>query len=139
MLSTPNIVKATNRPKLLERLEDLQKQLNICEKALSHYLETKRLAYPRFYFVSPADLLDILSNGNNPELVCRHLSKLYDSVAKLSWKMENGKATKIANVMIAKDGESMAMHGTCDCNGKVNRNSHLMLIANSLNFYLSVI
>lgn len=63
MLANLNIVKATNKPKLLERLEELQIQLNICEKALFNYLEMKRLAYPRFYFISSADLLDILSNG----------------------------------------------------------------------------
>ena len=60
---------ATNRPKLYERLEALQGQLSLCEKALAEYLETKRLAFPRFYFVSSADLLDILSNGNNPVVV----------------------------------------------------------------------
>ncbi|XP_078035556.1 dynein beta chain, ciliary-like isoform X7 [Augochlora pura] len=119
MMSNLNIVKATNRPKLLEKLEELQIQLNICEKALADYLETKRLIYPRFYFISSADLLDILSNGNNPELVCRHLSKLYDSIANLSWKMDGGKPTKTALVMVAKDGEHMPIHGPCDCSGKV--------------------
>ncbi|XP_018058898.1 PREDICTED: dynein heavy chain 9, axonemal [Atta colombica] len=119
MVSNLNIIKSTNKPKLLDRLEQLEIQLNICEKALSDYLETKRLAYPRFYFISSADLLDILSNGNNPELVCKHLSKLYDSLAKLQWKIEEGKPTKHANRMIAKDGEEMALYGTCDCTGKV--------------------
>lgn len=32
-------------------------------------MESKRRAFPRFYFVSTADLLDILSNGNNPAKV----------------------------------------------------------------------
>ncbi|XP_070518395.1 dynein beta chain, ciliary [Cardiocondyla obscurior] len=119
MLSNLNIVKSTNKSKLLDRLEELQRQLDICEKALSDYLETKRLAFPRFYFISSADLLDILSNGNNPEMVCKHLSKLYDSLAKLQWKIEEEKLTKHANRMVAKDGEEMAMYGICDCTGKV--------------------
>jgi hypothetical protein len=42
----------------------------VCEKALADYMESKRRAFPRFYFVSTADLLDILSNGNNPVKVC---------------------------------------------------------------------
>ena len=35
------------------------------------YLETKRVAFPRFYFVAPADLLDILSKGSDPQLILR--------------------------------------------------------------------
>ena len=42
----------------------------MCEKALAEYLETKRLIFPRFYFVSAADLLTILSKGNEPIEVC---------------------------------------------------------------------
>jgi hypothetical protein len=41
----------------------------VCEKALADYMESKRRIFPRFYFVSTADLLDILSNGNNPAKV----------------------------------------------------------------------
>lgn len=44
-------------------------RLLLCEKALAEYLDTKRLTFPRFCFVSSADLLDILSNGTNPQQV----------------------------------------------------------------------
>lgn len=50
-------------------------RLAVCEKALAEYLETKRLAFPRFYFVSSADLLDILSKGTEPlevQAACEH-------------------------------------------------------------------
>ena len=66
-----------------------QDRLAMCEKALAEYLETKRLAFPRFYFISSADLLDILSKGNQPLLVARHLSKLFDNLHRLEFKKVN--------------------------------------------------
>lgn len=71
MSKLTKVIEATNQSGLIEKLTALQKELTLCEKALAEYLETKRLAFPRFYFVSSADLLDILSNGNNPKLVTR--------------------------------------------------------------------
>jgi len=113
-----NVVIATNQPGVLPDLERLQKELAVCEKALADYLETKRLAFPRFYFVSSVDLLDILSNGNEPELVARHLAKLFDAMAKLDFTKEQNKAgetvnTKTASAMRAKDGEMVCL---CVCN-----------------------
>ena len=99
-----NVVTATNRPKLYDRLEAIQGQLTLCEKALAEYLETKRLAFPRFYFVSSADLLDILSNGNQPKIVMRHLTKLFDSMAKLKFKQDDsGNDIKVcARILISR-------------------------------------
>lgn len=115
-----NVVKATNKPGLYEKLDILLSQLLLCEKALNDYLETKRLAFPRFYFVSSADLLDILSNGNQPELVQRHLTKLFDSLAKLVFLQESGKNTKRAKGMISKENEEYVQFSQiCDCTGKV--------------------
>ncbi|CAF4343265.1 unnamed protein product, partial [Adineta steineri] len=77
------------------------------------------LAFLRFYFVSAADLLDILSNGNEPEKVMRHLTKLFDSMSKLKLTEERGVTTKIATAMWAKDGEFMQFPSSCDLNGQV--------------------
>lgn len=72
-----NCVAACNKDGLMKHLENQQKQLEICEKALAEYMESKRRAFPRFYFVSSADLLDILSNGNNPIKVMQHMNKCF--------------------------------------------------------------
>lgn len=64
-----NVVEVTNKPGFLENLETLQQRLSVCEKALAEYLETKRLTFPRFYFVSASDLLDIVSKGTQPKEV----------------------------------------------------------------------
>lgn len=64
-----NVVEVTNQSGFLENLETLQQRLSVCEKALAEYLETKRLTFPRFYFVSASDLLEIVSKGTQPKEV----------------------------------------------------------------------
>lgn len=71
---TPNCVQLCMKPGLFELLEGLQGRLALCEKSLAEYLETKRLAFPRFYFVSGSDLLDILAKGNMPQKVAERKS-----------------------------------------------------------------
>lgn len=74
--ANPNVIKGTSKPGLYNKLANIQEELSKCEKVLAQYLETKRLTYPRFYFISSADLLDILSNGNNPEAVCKYIKPM---------------------------------------------------------------
>ncbi|KAM9747482.1 dynein axonemal heavy chain 17 isoform 1-T1 [Dama dama] len=119
-VKTPNVVEATNKPGLYDKLEDLKKRLAVCEKALAEYLETKRLAFPRFYFVSSADLLDILSNGNDPVEVSRHLSKLFDSLCKLKFHLDaSGKPLKFGLGMYSKEDEYVDFDQECDLSGQV--------------------
>ena len=68
---------------LFERLKNIQVLLEMCEKSLAEYLESKRRAFPRFFFVSTVDLLDILSNGNRPELVIDKIPKIIQAIGKL--------------------------------------------------------
>ncbi|XP_005399408.1 PREDICTED: dynein heavy chain 9, axonemal isoform X2 [Chinchilla lanigera] len=117
---TPNVVEATNKSGLYEKLEDLQSRLCLCEKALAEYLDTKRLAFPRFYFLSSSDLLDILSNGTVPQQVQRHLSKLFDNMAKMQFQLDSSdNPTKISLGMYSKEEEYVAFNEPCDCSGQV--------------------
>ncbi|XP_043570859.1 dynein axonemal heavy chain 17-like [Chiloscyllium plagiosum] len=119
-IKTPNVVVATNKPGLYDRLEELQGRLTLCEKALAEYLETKRLAFPRFYFISSADLLDILSNGNNPLEVSQHLSKLFDNMAKLKFQLDaDNNPMKVGIGMYSKEQEYVPFDKPCDCSGQV--------------------
>jgi len=65
------------REDIYPRLEKIQDELTICQKALNEFMDSKRTAFPRFYFVSPDDLLDILSNGNNPKKIMCHMTKIF--------------------------------------------------------------
>jgi dynein heavy chain len=71
---------------VLPGLERVQDDLTICEKALNEFMDSKRMAFPRFYFVSPADLLDILSNGNQPEKVMEHMPKIISAMDTIELK-----------------------------------------------------
>ena len=51
---------------ILTLLRNIYYFILVCKKSLNDFLDAKRRIFPRFYFTSEADLLDILSNGSNP-------------------------------------------------------------------------
>lgn len=117
---TTNVVEACNLDGRQEKLDDLLSRLEMCEKALQDYLETKRIAFPRFYFVAPADLLDILSKGSNPQAIIRHLPKNFDNVHNLDFKKnESGHPTKAAIGMYSGEKEYVPFASDCMCDGPV--------------------
>ncbi|KAM7383622.1 hypothetical protein PAMP_003257 [Pampus punctatissimus] len=119
-VKTTNVIEATNKVELYEKLEDLQKRLALCEKALAEYLETKKLAFPRFYFISSADLLDMLSKGSRPKEVTVHLSKLFDSMSDLEFsRNEQLDNPKLAMGMYSKEREHVPFQTGCCCYGPV--------------------
>lgn len=47
------------------------------ERELSIFLQEKRSAFPRFYFIGDDDLLEILGQSTNPLVIQSHLKKLF--------------------------------------------------------------
>jgi dynein heavy chain len=117
---TLNCVEACFAEGRHERLERMLGLLEQCEKALQDYLETKRIAFPRFYFVSPADLLDILAKGTNPQAIVKHLAKCFDNVHNLKFTLDAaGAPTREAVGMYSGEGEYVAFDAPCSCDGSV--------------------
>ncbi|SCM22337.1 dynein heavy chain, putative [Plasmodium berghei] len=74
------IIDFSNEPGVIDKLEDLKVKLCKSEKPLNEYLDSKRKSFPRFFFISSTDLIDILSNGNNFKLVNTHIQKIFLSI-----------------------------------------------------------
>jgi dynein heavy chain len=65
-------------------LESIMERLESCQKSLSNYLNTKRAAFPRFYFKSEAALLSILGDSN-PLNIQEHLSSMFMACKKFKF------------------------------------------------------
>lgn len=81
-------MEATLFPGVLETLQRNNALLEQIMKCLESYLETKRVAFPRFYFLSNDELLDILAQTRNPHAVQPHLRKCFDAISRLEFGMK---------------------------------------------------
>jgi Dynein heavy chain, N-terminal region 2 len=53
-------------------------------QALADFLEQKRSALPRFYFIGDDDLLEILGQAKNPTVIQEHLKKLFQGTCYIA-------------------------------------------------------
>ena len=88
-LKQPNVLVATSIEHRIDDLRALAQELDKCQKSLSDYLERKRHAFPRFFFISDDELLSILGQSS-PLCVQVHMLKLFQCCKELRFTRGEG-------------------------------------------------
>lgn len=92
-------------PHMREGLTTMVDQLERCQKALADFLEEKRSAMPRFYFIGDDDLLEILGQAKNPTVIQAHLKKLFQGIHKVGFNEDK----MMINAIISSAGEVVTL------------------------------
>ena len=100
------VIKIEN---LSTMLKEGKKKLDEVSKGLNEYLESKQSLFPRFYFLSNDELLEILSETKEPLRVQPHLKKCFEGIKELHFDDE-----KKIHAMYSSEGEKVPFSKVID-------------------------
>lgn len=78
---------------------------------MEDYLNSKRILFPRFYFLSDEDLMRILAQSKDPIMIQSHLPKCFEGIYSIVFENE-----KIITEMKSNDGEIVTLTKSIDVN-----------------------
>lgn len=85
----PNVkLNCNSKEGLLDKLKEANMNLNNVEKGLNEYMEKKRAHFPRFYFISNSQFLEILSQTKDFKKIKDNLGKIFESIEDVELKEE---------------------------------------------------
>lgn len=108
----PNCMRRGTQPELAEKFRKWNESLDYIQKQLEDYLESKRTAFPRFYFLSNDELLEILAETRNVQAVQPHMMKCFDAIKKLDFGGEHPSSPA------PKDENSIDIYGMISSEGE---------------------
>lgn len=98
----PHAVEIAGATGVLESFKIASALLEKINDGVNNYLEKKRLYFPRFFFLSNDEMLEILSETKNPLKVQPHLKKCFEGINRLVFDEDFNIST-----MISMEGEQV--------------------------------
>ncbi|CDJ41168.1 Dynein heavy chain 7, related [Eimeria tenella] len=89
-------------------------------KGLNEFLERKRLAFPRFFFLSNEELVQLLAGASHAEALVPHIQKCFEGISSMKYDQDSNEANIIIShrqetlqllmpVQLAHDGKSISI------------------------------
>ncbi|XP_053614808.1 dynein axonemal heavy chain 12 [Plodia interpunctella] len=98
----PHALEIAGGAGVLESFKIASGMLEKINDGVNNYLEKKRLYFPRFFFLSNDEMLEILSETKNPLKVQPHLKKCFEGINRLVFDPEFN-----ISAMISMEGEQV--------------------------------
>ncbi|KAJ9530913.1 hypothetical protein QJQ45_028793, partial [Haematococcus lacustris] len=119
VVDTPAVIPmAQQNLDRVEALREANRLLEEVQKGLAAYLEKKRLFFPRFFFLSNDEMLEILSETKDPTRVQPNLRKCFEGINQLQFK------GLVVEGMLSAEGEAVPFKtsvNTTQAKGAVER------------------
>jgi dynein heavy chain len=82
----PQVTRVSSIENIVGRLEAMDLSLDSIQLGLKRYLEEKRNGFPRFYFLSDEELLEILAETRNPKKIQPFLRKIFEGIRTVKFQ-----------------------------------------------------
>ena len=112
LADSASVLDFTEIDNLLPSFQEAVKRLDEIQKGLNDYLETKRLYFPRFFFLSNDELLSIVSETKDPLRVQPHLNKCFEGIAKVKFD----RANEVIQCLLSSEGEVVQLEKQINVN-----------------------
>jgi dynein heavy chain len=112
----PNAYRAliVNEKDFLKSLNEMNRGLDSIQKELRSFLDSKRGNFPRFYFLSNEDLLEIIGQGKDPSPINKHIKKIFEGINKIKCGDPQGKGPDkvyLIKAIMSNDDEEIQLEG----------------------------